>query len=88
MNVILHTPVLNQNQDIAFTYWMKDIPENKFVVTAFAVDETISGMTWIEVMLASKNGDIDLQSLMDTAGTLTVHYKYLETLHHFSWHSG
>lgn len=84
MNVTLQTPVLKQDQDIAFTYWMKDIPEHEFVVTAFAVDEAMSGMTRIEVMLASESDDIDLQSLMDTAGTLTVHHKYLETLRHFS----
>lgn len=84
MNAILQMPVLEQDQDIAFTYWMKNVAENEFVVTAFAVDEAIFGMTRIEVMLASKNDAIDLQSLIDTAGTLTVHHKYIETLRHFS----
>jgi len=83
-NVMLQMPALKQNQDIAFSYWMKDIPENEFAVTAFAVDEAMFGMTRIEIMLASENDNIDLQSLMDTAGTLTVHHKYLETLRHFS----
>ncbi|WP_182418077.1 type VI secretion system tip protein TssI/VgrG [Bartonella sp. HY038] len=84
MNPILLLPKQLQDQDIAFTFWMKKAPDNKFVVTAFAVDEAIFGMTKIEVMLSSKDDDIDLQMLMDSAGTLTVHHKYLETPRHFS----
>lgn len=84
MNVMLQVPVLKQNQDIAFTYWMKDVPENELAVTAFAVDEAIFGMTRIEIMLASVRDDIDLRALIDTGGTLTIHHKYLETLRHFS----
>ncbi|WP_315973225.1 MULTISPECIES: type VI secretion system tip protein TssI/VgrG [unclassified Bartonella] len=73
-----------QDQDIAFSYWMKEAPNDTFVVTAFAVDEAIFGMTKIEVMLSSSDDNIDLQALLDSAGTLTVHHKYMETLRHFS----
>ncbi|UXN07874.1 type VI secretion system tip protein VgrG [Bartonella sp. HY761] len=63
---------------------MKEAPNDTFVVTAFAVDEAIFGMTRIEVMLSSSDDNIDLQALLDSAGTLTVHHKYMETLRHFS----
>lgn len=84
MNAMPQLPVHIQDQDIAFTYWMKEASDDKFVVTAFAVDEAIFGMTRIEVMLSSKDDDIDLQALIDSPGTLTIHHKYLETLRHFS----
>ncbi len=84
MSAMLQIPILDQNNDIAFSYWMKEAPDNKFVVTAFAVDEAVFGMTRIEVMLSSDDDNIDLQVLMDSPGTLTVHHKYLETLRHFS----
>ncbi|UXN02963.1 type VI secretion system Vgr family protein [Bartonella sp. HY406] len=73
-----------QEQDIAFSYWMKEAPNDTFVVTAFAVDEAIFGMTRIEVMLSSSDDNIDLQALLDSPGTLTIHHKYMETLRHFS----
>ncbi|UXN07857.1 type VI secretion system tip protein VgrG (plasmid) [Bartonella sp. HY761] len=63
---------------------MKEAPNDTFVVTAFAVDEAIFGMTKIEVMLSSSDDNIDLQALLDSPGTLTVHHKYMETLRHFS----
>ncbi|UXN04820.1 type VI secretion system tip protein VgrG [Bartonella sp. HY406] len=63
---------------------MKEAPNDTFVVTAFAVDEAIFGMTRIEVMLSSSDDNIDLQALLDSPGTLTIHHKYMETLRHFS----
>ncbi|UXM96359.1 type VI secretion system tip protein VgrG [Bartonella sp. HY329] len=63
---------------------MKEAPNDTFVVTAFAVDEAIFGMTKIEVMLSSSDDNIDLQALLDSPGTLTVHHKYMDTLRHFS----
>ena len=84
MNAMPQLPLQMQDQDIAFTYWMKEAADNQFVVTAFAVDEAIFGMTRIEVMLSSAKHDMDLQALMDRPGTLSVHHKYLDTLRHFS----
>ncbi|WP_182417287.1 type VI secretion system tip protein TssI/VgrG [Bartonella sp. HY038] len=84
MNPIMQLPKQFQEQDIAFSYWMKEAPNDTFVVTAFAVDEAIFGMTRIEVMLSSSDDNIDLQALLDSPGTLTVHHKYMETLRHFS----
>ncbi|MHC5306473.1 type VI secretion system Vgr family protein [Bartonella sp. LJL80] len=84
MSAIPQLPIQMQDQDIAFSYWMNEAQNDKFVVTAFAVDEAVFGMTRIEVMLSSDDDNIDLQNLMDSPGTLTVHHKYLETLRHFS----
>ncbi|UXN04804.1 type VI secretion system Vgr family protein [Bartonella sp. HY406] len=84
MNPIMQLPKQFQEQDIAFSYWMKEAPNDTFVVTAFAVDEAIFGMTRIEVMLSSSDDNIDLQALLDSPGTLTIHHKYMETLRHFS----
>ncbi|WP_315973226.1 type VI secretion system Vgr family protein [Bartonella sp. HY328] len=84
MNAMPILPKQFQDQDIAFSYWMKEAPNDTFVVTAFAVDEAIFGMTKIEVMLSSSDDNIDLQALLDSPGTLTVHHKYMDTLRHFS----
>ncbi|MCB5205259.1 type VI secretion system tip protein VgrG, partial [Neorhizobium sp. T786] len=77
-------PQLLQSHDVAFSFWVKDVPESALVVTAFAAEEAMSGLTRTEVMLVSRDAAIDLNAMLDTPATLTIHHKYLETPRHFS----
>jgi|GEM_PF-6642853 len=84
-------PLLGQDQDVAFSFWAAgaendggDIPSSPLLGSAFAVEEAIFGLTRVEVMLVSKQPDIDLEALIDQAATLTLHHKYLPELRHFS----
>lgn len=73
---------LDQAQDIAFSFYTKECDD--LFVSAFAIEETIFGMTRIEVKLVSDSAKVDLAALMDEPATLTVHHRYLDTLRHFS----
>lgn len=84
MTVMPNVPQLLQRQDVAFSFWCGQVPEGALAVTAFAAEEAISGLTRTEVLLSSKDGAIDLNALLDTPATLSVHHKYLPQLRHFS----
>ena len=80
MNVMPRVPQHLQSQDVAFSFWCKAVADNALVVTAFAAEEAMSGLTRTEVMLVSRDASIDLNAMLDTPATLTVHHKYLEII--------
>jgi len=75
---------LGQKQDIAFSFFVEGVDEGQLLVARFGVEETLSGLSRIEVELVSKHGFIELDALLDQAATLTIHHKYLSELRHFS----
>lgn len=83
-DAILALPLHLQKQDIAFTFWCRGEPKGELDVTHFGADERISGLSCVHLTLASRNSAIDLNALLDTSATLTVHHKYLGALRHFS----
>jgi len=82
MNALLNVPAFLQEQDVFFSFYTKDYDD--LLVSGFAVEETIFGLTRIEVMPVSDNAQVDLGRMIDEPATLTVHHKYQTLPRHFS----
>ena len=81
---LLSVPLHLDKQDLAFTFWHKEVRDGDLAVTGFVAEEKISALTSIDIELMSRNGEIDLNLLLDTPATLTIHHKYLAEKRHFS----
>lgn len=82
MNSATTSPLLDQKQDIAFSFNALAVDAD-LLVSDFSVSEHLFGLTEIRVNLVSSRSGIDLHALLDSPATLTVHHKYAG-LRHFS----
>ncbi|MGV0911520.1 type VI secretion system Vgr family protein [Martelella sp. FOR1707] len=81
MNAIMDIPALYQNQDIAFTFEAPALKDAQFLVHGFEAREKLFGLTQVDIELVSEDPDIDLNALLDTPATLTIHHKYAGIRH-------
>ncbi|MET3601889.1 type VI secretion system tip protein TssI/VgrG [Martelella mangrovi] len=81
MNAIIDMPVLYQDQDIAFTFEASALKDAKLLVHGFAAEEKLFDLTQVDIELVSDDPRIDLNALLDTPATLTIHHKYAGTRH-------
>jgi len=75
---------LEQAQEFAFSFFAEGVDERVLLPMQFVVEEAIFGIAHIEVRLASRHNDIDLDGLIDQPASLSLHHKYLHELRHFS----
>jgi len=73
-----------QPQDISFSFWAKGVDEGALLVTQFGVEESLFGLSQIEVRLVSRRDNIDLDSLIDQPASLSIHHKYVDHIRYFS----
>ncbi|WP_210276093.1 type VI secretion system Vgr family protein [Bartonella sp. HY038] len=64
--------MLDQTQDLFFTFESDGIPDGQFVVTSFMVEEAMSSLYYINIQLASRNSTHDLSSLIDKPAVLAI----------------
>ena len=83
MNAIVDMPVLFQDQDIAFTFEVPALQDGELLVHGFVAEEKLFELTEVEIRIVSDDPKIDLNALLDTPATLTIHHKYVG-IRHFS----
>ncbi|MGV0821127.1 type VI secretion system tip protein TssI/VgrG [Martelella sp. AMO21009] len=83
MNAIIDIPVLYQDQDIAFTFEASALKDGQLLVHGFTAEERLFDLSQIDIELVSDDPKLDLNALLDTPATLTIHHKYAG-IRHFS----
>nr|WP_272211416.1 type VI secretion system tip protein TssI/VgrG [Marinicella sp. W31]MDC2877304.1 type VI secretion system tip protein TssI/VgrG [Marinicella sp. W31] len=83
MNAIIDMPVLFQDQDIAFTFEAPALKDAGLLVHGFTAQEKLFELSEVVIELVSDDPKIDINALLDTPATLTIHHKYAG-IRHFS----
>ncbi len=76
MNIMTGTPVLDQEQDLAFTLSCSAVADDALRVHSFTALEAISAPYEVHLDLASMDPQIDLHGLIDTPASLNILHKY------------
>lgn len=84
MNIMSRLPLPEQDQDIAFSFWVDGKSEAGHGVAAFAVEEAIFSLTRVEILLVSAVGGIDAQGMLGRKATLTVQNRQAAFPRYFS----
>ncbi len=76
MNIMTRMPVLDQEQDLAFTLSCSAVADDALRVHSFTALEAISAPYEVHLDLASMDPQIDLHGLIDTPASLNILHKY------------
>jgi len=84
MNIMSKLPLPEQDQDIAFSFWVDGCGDARHSVAAFAVEEAIFSLTRVEVLLVSSYGMFNLEEMLGRKATLMVYNRHRAFPRYFS----